>query len=57
MAVILSGFSGESLGFSTVASGGKHLPDQSYRMTMLMAVQPRRAGWLLSGQTPVLRSG
>jgi hypothetical protein len=56
MAVIRSGFSGETLGFSYVAKGRDfHLPAGTYRMTMVLSVQPARAGVLLGdhgGGTP-----
>lgn len=48
------GFSGEKLGFSY---RGKplHIAEDSYRMTLIMATQPTRAGWLFddeNGGTP-----
>ncbi|MCA2302732.1 hypothetical protein JF770_04110 [Mycobacterium intracellulare] len=50
-----SSFSGATLGASTVRSGGFHLRKHSYRLTLVMSVQPARAGWLLDdagGGTP-----
>lgn len=54
--VLRSAFMGETLGFSYVGKGkARHIPAHTYRMTMTVAVQPSRAGGLLSdegGGTP-----
>lgn len=50
-----SAFSGTMLGASTIRSGGFHLPKHSYRLTLVMSVQPTRAGWIFDdagGGTP-----
>lgn len=56
LAVLRSGFSGETLGFSYAArEKRRHIPAGTYRMTMVISVQPTRAGWLLAdsgGGTP-----
>lgn len=56
MSVLRSAFMGETLGFSYVGKGkGRHIPAHSYRMTMVVSVQPKRAGPLLNdegGGTP-----
>ncbi|OBF55057.1 hypothetical protein A5756_00745 [Mycobacterium sp. 852002-53434_SCH5985345] len=56
MAVLRSAFSGETLGFSYVTKGRDiHLRSGSYRMTLVLSVQPARAGALLGdhgGGTP-----
>lgn len=56
MAVLRSAFSGETLGFSYIAKGRNfHLEAGSYRMTLVLSVQPGRAGALLDdhrGGTP-----
>lgn len=55
MSVLRSAFSGEALGFSYVARGGETLAEHSYRLTLVLGVQPARAGDLLadaSGGTP-----
>lgn len=56
MAVLRSGFSGETLGFSYATKGRDiHLDAGTYRMTLVLSVQPRRAGALLDdhrGGTP-----
>ena len=50
MSVIRSGFSGELLGDSYIRSSGTPpLEPHSYRMTLMVSVQPERAGWLLDG--------
>jgi hypothetical protein len=50
MAVVRSGFTGETLGFSYVDKAKRvHLDAHTYRMTIVMAVQPERAGGLLAG--------
>lgn len=54
LGVLRSAFSGETLGFS-YRSNGKHLAALSYRMTLVISVQPARAGTLLDdhgGGTP-----
>ena len=54
--ILRSGFSGETLGFSYAAKDKRrHIPAGSYRMTLMLSVQPARAGWLLTdanGGTP-----
>lgn len=56
LTVLRSGFSGETLGFSYAAKEKRrHIPAGTYRMTMIVGVQPARAGWLLAdsgGGTP-----
>jgi hypothetical protein len=56
MAILRSGFSGETLGFSYAAREKRHhMLAHTYRMTVTVAVQPTRAGWLLAdhgGGTP-----
>jgi hypothetical protein len=50
-----SAFNAKQLGATTIRSGGFHLPDHSYRLTLVMSVQPTRAGWLFDdagGGTP-----
>jgi hypothetical protein len=48
MTVLRSAFSGETLGFSYIAKGRDvHLKAHSYRMTLVVSVQPGRAGGLL----------
>lgn len=50
-----SAFSGVTLGASTKASGGFHLPAQSYRLTLIIGAQPSRASAILDdsyGGTP-----
>lgn len=50
-----SSFNAATLGASTIRSGGFHLPKHSYRLTLVMSVQPTRAGWILDdagGGTP-----
>lgn len=45
--ILRSGFSGETLGFSYRAASDLHLESQSYRMTLIVSVQPARAGALM----------
>lgn len=45
--IIRSGFSGETLGFSYRAASNMHLEAQTYRMTLVISVQPARAGALM----------
>ncbi|PKQ59745.1 hypothetical protein B5566_02570 [Mycobacterium sp. MHSD3] len=56
MGVLRSGFSGETLGFSYIARGrNTHLEAHTYRMTLVISVQPSRGGALLGdhgGGTP-----
>lgn len=55
MAILRQGFSGEQLGFSYRGRAGEVVREQSYRMTVIAAVQPERAGVLLDdsgGGTP-----
>lgn len=56
MPILRSGFAGETLGFSYITRGRDvHLEAHSYRMTMVVSVQPARAGGLMSdhaGGTP-----
>lgn len=56
MGVLRSGFSGETLGFSYIARGrNTHLDAHTYRMTLVISVQPSRGGALLGdhgGGTP-----
>jgi hypothetical protein len=56
MSVVRSGFTGETLGFSYADKTKRaHLDAHTYRMTIVMAVQPERAGGLLdaaAGGTP-----
>lgn len=54
MGILRSGFSGETIGFS-YRSNGDHLEAQTYRMTLVLSVQPALAGGLLDdhgGGTP-----
>lgn len=54
MGILRSGFSGETLGFS-YRSNSDHLAAHSYRMTMVISIQPEKAGWIISdsaGGTP-----
>lgn len=53
--MLRSAFSGVTLGASTKASGGFHLSAHSYRMTLLVGVQPARSAAILEdrdGGTP-----
>jgi hypothetical protein len=55
MSVIRSGFSGETLGYSYRGRAKEKIAAHSYRMTMIVSVQPERAGGLFadaSGGTP-----
>jgi hypothetical protein len=55
MSVIRSGFSGETLGYSYRNRSKEKVEAHSYRMTMVVSVQPERAGGLFSdtgGGTP-----
>jgi hypothetical protein len=55
MGILRSAFSGEELGFAYVARGGEHLKAHSYRLTLVVGVQPARAGGLMAdsgGGTP-----
>lgn len=56
LSILRSGFSGETLGFSYAdRSKRQHIARHTYRMTLVMSVQPRKAGWLLAdegGGTP-----
>lgn len=55
MSVIRSGFSGETLGYSYRNRSKEKVEAHSYRMTMIVAVQPERAGGLFGdagGGTP-----
>lgn len=56
MSILRSGFAGETLGFSYVTRGRDiHLDAHSYRMTLVVSVQPSRAAGLMSdggGGTP-----
>lgn len=56
MSILRSGFAGETLGFSYITRGRDvHLEAHSYRMTLVISVQPARAGALLDdhgGGTP-----
>lgn len=55
MSILRQGFSGEALGFSYRGRSGEVVRAQSYRMTVIAAVQPLRAGVLLDdsgGGTP-----
>lgn len=54
--LLRQGFSGETLGFSYAAKDKRrHIRSHTYRMTLVLATQPERAGWLLAdaaGGTP-----
>jgi hypothetical protein len=55
MGILRSAFSGEELGFAYVARGGEHLKPHCYRLTLVVGVQPARAGGLMAdagGGTP-----
>jgi hypothetical protein len=56
LSILRSGFSGETLGFSYAAKEKRrHIGSHTYRMTMVVSIQPTRAGWLLAdggGGTP-----
>jgi hypothetical protein len=55
MSVIRSGFSGETLGYSYRGRSKEKVNAHSYRMTMIVSVQPERAGGLFAdsaGGTP-----
>jgi hypothetical protein len=55
MSVLRSAFSGETLGFSYVNKNTPTLESHTYRMTMIVSVQPQRAAGLLAdyqGGTP-----
>ena len=55
MSVLRSGFSGETLGYSYRGRSKDKVAAHSYRMTMIVSVQPERAGGLFSdtaGGTP-----
>lgn len=47
MGMLRSAFTGATLGFSTKSSNGFHLLARSYRMTLVVGVQPARAGAIL----------
>lgn len=54
MGILRSGFSGETLGFS-YRSNATHLEAHTYRMTMILSVQPEKADWIIAdsvGGTP-----
>jgi hypothetical protein len=54
MSVLRSAFFGETLGFS-YRGNNSHLDEHSYRLTLVVSVQPGRAGWILGdthGGTP-----
>jgi hypothetical protein len=50
MPYLRSSFNAAVLGATTKASGGFHLGKHSYRLTLVMSIQPARAGWLLDDQ-------
>ena len=50
MPYLRSSFNAATLGATTKASGGFHLEKHSYRLTLVMSIQPARAGWLLDDQ-------
>ena len=56
MSILRSGFSGETLGFSYATPGkNRHIEAHTYRMTLVVSVQPEKAGGLLKdsgGGTP-----
>lgn len=55
MTILRQGFSGETLGFSYRGRSGEYVAGHTYRMTLVTAVQPDRAGALLDdsgGGTP-----
>jgi hypothetical protein len=56
MSTLRAAFAGETLGHSYVSSEKKHhLPENTYRLTLVVSVQPQRAGALLDdhyGGTP-----
>jgi hypothetical protein len=55
MSVLRSGFSGETLGYSYRGRSKEKVEAHSYRMTMIVSVQPERAGGLFAdtaGGTP-----
>src|SRR6185312_1566665 len=45
--ILRSGFSGSTLGFSYRAASDLHLRKHTYRMTLVVSVQPRKAGALM----------
>lgn len=51
MSVIRSGFSGETLGYSYRGRSKEKVDAHSYRMTMIVSVQPERAGGLFAGSS------
>jgi hypothetical protein len=54
ISVLRSAFFGETLGFS-YRGNNSHLDEHSYRLTLVVSVQPGRAGWILGdahGGTP-----
>jgi hypothetical protein len=55
MAIIRDGFFGDTLGYSYRGRQSEIVPEHTYRMTLIVAVQPERAGVLLDdagGGTP-----
>ena len=56
MGILRNGFAGETLGFSYIAKGRDvHVDAHTYRMTLVISVQPARAGGLMGdhgGGTP-----
>jgi hypothetical protein len=49
MSVIRSGFSGETLGYSYRGRASEKVDAHTYRMTLVVSVQPERAGGLFNG--------
>jgi hypothetical protein len=47
LAILRQGFSGETLGYSYRGRHSEQVPAHTYRMTLVVAVQPERAGILL----------
>lgn len=54
--ILREAFFGEDLGFAYSAKDKRrHIPEHSYRMTLIIAAQPKKMGWLLAdvdGGTP-----
>lgn len=48
LAIVRQGFSGETLGYSYRGRQDEQVPAHTYRMTLIVAVQPMRAGILLN---------
>jgi hypothetical protein len=55
MSVVRTGFSGGTLGFSYTKGNDLHVQAGTYRLTLVLSIQPARSGWLFEdadGGTP-----